>query len=503
MTKPSTATQNEPFARESTESRTAAFSELVRDHIVPAPATVTLAASAEQAVETMREAGGSSVIVLGANGAPAGILTERDVVRRLIYREVAAEPVERFMSSPLHTIQEDDYLFHAIATMRRLNLRHMPVLDAQCRLSGLLHLHRALADASCPLMYQIDALTHEATEAGLVRVKNAQVEVAHALFEERVPAPDIQRLLTQINNDIYRRIVGMQIDAMKQEGLGDPPVGFSVIVMGSGGRGESFLFPDQDNGFVLENYPDSRHSEIDRYFIELADRMSRGLDQVGISLCRGYVMATNPLWRKSLDQWFLQLRHWMAAANPNILRLTDIFFDFAHVSGDRSLTNALRDRVTRMARGNHGFLRETQHAQDRHGVALNLFGRLSPDQRRGPWKGKLNLKYHGLLPLVESTRLVTLREGIADTSTPARLERLRRTGILDANEHDYLDGAFHLITELVLRQQLADFEAGRQVGAWISPEDLTRRDKDMLRDGLHAIQRFKSRVRTELTGQIF
>ncbi|MEA3409918.1 MAG: DUF294 nucleotidyltransferase-like domain-containing protein [Pseudomonadota bacterium] len=495
--------QIEQAANEPTGSRTAAFCEIVRDHMDRAPVAVPPEASTAGVVDAMRESGGSSVVVLGTDGAPAGILTERDVVRRLAFQDVAAEPVAGFMSSPVHTIQESDYLFHAIASMRRLNLRHMPVLDATGRLSGLLHLHRALADASCPLMQQIDVLTHEATMEGLAKVKNAQVDVAHALLEEQVPARDIQRLLTQINNDIYRRIVGMQITAMKEEGLGEPPVRFAVIVMGSGGRGESFLFPDQDNGFVLEDYPDSMHPRVDRYFIELAERMTTGLDEVGISLCRGYVMATNPLWRKSLDQWFMQLRHWMAAANPNILRLTDVFFDFTPVAGDRKLAAALRDRLTRMARGNYGFLRETQRAQEGHGVALGLFGRLSPDHSPGPWKGKLNLKYHGLLPLVEAARLLALREGIADTSTPARLGQLRREGVLDANEYDYLNGAFQLITELVLRLQLADLKSGRQVGAWIATDDLTRRDKDMLRDGLLAIQRFKSRVRMDLTGDLF
>ena len=30
--------------------------------------------------------------------------------------------------------------------------------------------------------------------------------------------------------------------------------------MGSGGRGESYLFPDQDNGFILADYPDAEHT---------------------------------------------------------------------------------------------------------------------------------------------------------------------------------------------------------------------------------------------------
>jgi hypothetical protein len=42
----------------------------------------------------------------------------------------------------------------------------------------VLHLHKALAAASCRLMEQIERLTHEGSLEGLGQVKNAQVEVA-------------------------------------------------------------------------------------------------------------------------------------------------------------------------------------------------------------------------------------------------------------------------------------------------------------------------------------
>jgi hypothetical protein len=57
--------------------------------------------------------------------------------------------------------------------------------------------------------------------------------------------------------------------------------------MGSGGRGESLLFPDQDHGFVLADYPDEQHGEIDPWFIELAERFTATLDRLHFPLCDG------------------------------------------------------------------------------------------------------------------------------------------------------------------------------------------------------------------------
>ena len=110
-----------------------------------------------------------------------------------------------------------------------------------------------------------------------------------------MPVPEIQALITDINQGIHQRILETQLAAMKDAGWGEPPVLFTLLVMGSGGRGENFLFPDQDNGFILDDYPDAKHTAIDAFFIELAERMTRDLDTVGFPYCRGYVMATNPL----------------------------------------------------------------------------------------------------------------------------------------------------------------------------------------------------------------
>jgi signal-transduction protein with cAMP-binding, CBS, and nucleotidyltransferase domain len=484
-------------------SRTAAFSELVRDHMALPPPRLVMGASCGEAVRAMRESQTSSVLISDGQGRVCGILTERDVVRRLAYQRPGELAVEAVMSAPLHTIDEDDYLYHAIAAMRRRDLRHMPVVDRAAQVTGVLHLHKALAAASCRLMEQIERLTHEESLEGLGQVKSAQVEVAEELFEERVPAPEIQALLTQINNDIYRRVLELYQEQMEGEGWGRPPTGFCTIVMGSGGRGESFLFPDQDNGFILTDYPDQAHDRVDPYFIELASRMTRALDQVGIRLCKGHVMATNPLWRKTLSQWRMQLRHWLTTAHPNVLRLTDIFFDFEALAGDARLARALREVVTPMVRRHYGYLQALQQAQANHGVALGLFGRLAPDHTPGPHKGELNLKYHGLLPLVEAVRLLALREGIPETSTLERICGLQEAGVLSADEQDYLSGAFEVLTRLVLRQQLGDYRSGREVGAYVASDSLSSRDQDMLKDSLRAIQDLKDRVRMEFTADIF
>ena len=171
--------------------------------------------------------------------------------------------------------------------------------------------------------------------------------------------------------------------------------------------------------------------------------------------------------------------------------------------GEHRLSDALRDSVTESVKGQYRFLREMQRVQKDHGVALGLFGRLTPDRQPGPHHGKLNLKYHGLLPLVEAIRLLALREGIPHTGTLPRIAALHDEGVLDRNEQDYLSGAFHHLTRLVLRQQMADFKTGDQVSAYVPPRTLSARERDMLKYALQAIDALRQRVKTEFTADVF
>jgi diguanylate cyclase (GGDEF)-like protein len=83
-----------------------------------------------------------SCIVISEDDVPVGIVTERDIVAALdevLRGEKRGDmPASEFMSSPVHTIQEDRPIFEAIVFCRSRNVRHIPVVDRQGSMIGLL-----------------------------------------------------------------------------------------------------------------------------------------------------------------------------------------------------------------------------------------------------------------------------------------------------------------------------------------------------------------------------
>jgi signal-transduction protein with cAMP-binding, CBS, and nucleotidyltransferase domain len=214
-------------------------------------------------------------------------------------------------------------------------------------------------------------------------------------------------------------------------------------------------------------------------------------------------MAINPVWRKTRRQWRHQVARWIRTRSEVAMQLCDVLFDFQSVHGEAELAEELRGVILGEVREYPGFLRDMFGVQADHRAALGWFNRLLTERDDPEHRGKINLKYAGTLPLAEAVRLLALQEGIAATGTLARIDALGAAGRLSRDAQDRLRGAFDHITGLQLRQQIADYEAGRAVSNFVDPAELTAREIDLLKDGFRAINDFRDLVRAELTGDVF
>ena len=485
------------------QSQIRIFSKRVADYLRPAPVVLSVETEIAEVVGRMVANQASSALIVDGEGRLTGIVTEQDVTRRAAFSCTGTEPASSVMTRPVQSVAASDYLYRAIASMRRFGWRHMPVVDDEGRPCGMLDLHDALAIAGEQTLRHVDRIAHDGSVEGLREIKAAEVDLAEDLFADHVPAPDVQALLTDINRDIHRRVLAGALRDMAAAGYGQPPVDFAAIIMGSGGRGESFLYPDQDNGFILDDYPDARHTEIDSFFIELAERFTRALDAIGFPFCLGYVMATNPVWRKTRSQWRHQLGIWGHKRSETAARLSDIFFDFRGFWGPEAWVEELREAAIAMAVSSPAFLHALAGDATRHDVSLGWFGRFVTEQERPEHKGKIDLKHAGTLPLVSLVRVMALGHGVGEVSTLGRIAELKEKEVFSADDADYFDGAFRQITHLLLRQHLADFAAGKQVSNYMNPRRMRKRERDLLIGALKAIRTLSERVRLDFRGEVY
>ncbi len=107
-------------------TQTDIFRRLVSDRLGNPPICLAPDASLKELVERMESERATSAVVVDDKGRPAGIVTEQDVTRKITFRLDPETPVSQIMTAPVVTIARSDYLYHAVAFMRRRKLRPGP-----------------------------------------------------------------------------------------------------------------------------------------------------------------------------------------------------------------------------------------------------------------------------------------------------------------------------------------------------------------------------------------
>jgi CBS domain-containing protein len=126
----------------------------IRDLAIRDVVTVTPQTTLAQCAQIMRNQHVGSVVVLddkGRRDKPTGILTDRDIVIEAVAMSLDPSTLTAgdVMSTPLATVHEDDDILDALAKMREVGVRRLPVLDAAGNLTGLVavdNLLEALAE---------------------------------------------------------------------------------------------------------------------------------------------------------------------------------------------------------------------------------------------------------------------------------------------------------------------------------------------------------------------
>jgi CBS domain-containing protein len=93
--------------------------------------------SVQEAAKKMKDRNVSSLVVIDVNGKPQGLVTERDLVRKVCINDLSTSMVKNkeIMSSPLITIDSSSSPSIAADMMLQNNVRHLLVVDNNDRSS--------------------------------------------------------------------------------------------------------------------------------------------------------------------------------------------------------------------------------------------------------------------------------------------------------------------------------------------------------------------------------
>ena len=459
-----------------------------------APVTCAPQTSVREVLAQMHEARIGSMVAVDEAGRPLGILTLPDVLERIALPQInLAQPVLGVMTTHLTSLPPQALAHEAALLMAKHGFRHVLVVE-NGKLVGLVSEKDLFALQRVGLRQIGSAIRHAQQPEELQRAAADIRNMAHNMMAQGVAAEQLTQFISTFNDLLTARVVELECAASGPDATALVQ-GLCWMALGSEGRFEQTLNTDQDNALIF-TVPDNMTAEgVRAQLLPLAQRINQTLAQCGFPLCKGEVMAGNPKWCLSLEEWKRTFSDWISNGTPEALLHASIFFDFRAVYGAHILAEELRQWLARAARDNMRFLHQMAENALRIRPPLGVVRNFVVGKER-----KLDLKLNGITPFVDGARIFSLAAGVPHTSTIQRLRDSAAQMKVHPSEVEGWINALLFIQVLRLRhhdEEKAQGLSGEALDNLIDPEHLNELDRRILKEAFRQARKLQARLALE------
>jgi CBS domain-containing protein len=462
------------------QSMTSTLASIIRRE----PITCRPDAPLREVLEIMHKNGIGSMVAVDDGYRPVGIFTLHDVLSRVILPGLDLDrPLAEAMTPAPYAMPPQTLAYEAALAMARHGFRHILVAE-NGRLKGLVS-EKDLFSLQRVSLRQISGAIRNAERLDVLKHTAGDIrQLAHNMMAQGIAAEQLTQIISTLNDLLTCRIIELELQAYP---VGD--VEFCWLALGSEGRFEQTLNTDQDNGIIFA-VPEGRSAEeLRAVLLPFAGRINQALAECGFPLCHGEVMASNPRWCLSLDEWQATFADWIDQGDPTALLYSTIFFDFRPLLGAEHLAAELRAWLADTARKNARFLYQMAANALRNEPPLGLVRDFVTQDGN-----TLDLKLNGITPFVDAARIYTLASGGVQTNTVSRLRELVENQHLRGEDAEAWIEAFLYIQMLRLRQHHTQCEQGVELTNKLDPDTLNNLDRRILKEAFRQARKLQTKL---------
>jgi CBS domain-containing protein len=434
-----------------------------------------------RALRRMRELAIGSMIVVDADRVPLGILTLRDVVDRIVMEPGALDaPIGRVMSPRPVTLSLDSTAYSAALAMIRHGVRHIVLVDG-ARLAGVVSERDLFGLQSTGIRHLSEAIRGAGDLPAIEQFGRDISDLGRKMLAQGTAVGPLTAFIASLNDLLTQRIVELEFRNVATR--------YCWILMGSEGRFEQTLLTDQDNGIIFAAEPGASVESTRAAILPIARRTNQALDRAGYRLCPGDIMAGNPQWALSLDEWRHKFERWIDTGSPEALLHGAIFFDLRPLQGDLALARELRAWLMQHAPRNPRFLHQMADNALKNRPPLGLLTRFATGA-----DGRVDLKLNGATLFVDAARIFSLAYGIDEVNTERRLRAAAPVLKVPQREAEAWITAYYHIQGLRLRRQTECLQQGLAPDNRIDPYALHEFDQRVLVAALKQARAIQARI---------
>ncbi|MCQ9616972.1 DUF294 nucleotidyltransferase-like domain-containing protein [Paenalcaligenes niemegkensis] len=218
------------------------------------------------------------------------------------------------------------------------------------------------------------------------------------------------------------------------------------------------------------------------------------MDQCGLTLCPGNIMASNPELCLSFGEWQHKFAHIIQLPDPNNLLAASIFFDIRNLWGNESALPRLMPYLLSLISDHPQFQRMMAENALQYRLPLSgVFDRIG--HALGISDNTINLKTEALSPFVDATRILALAYGISQASTLLRLEQLEHKGAISREDAHAFQGAYKYLQLLRMQEHLQQSQNQQPLSNTLDPASLNPLERKILHESIRQAHRLQELLR--------
>lgn len=452
-----------------------------------APITCRPETPLREALETIRSNHISAIVVVDDAMHPVGVFSVRDLISRVILPATPLDtPMRAVMTPDPMALPPSAHAFEAALLMAKHGFRHVLIAE-EGRLTGVIS-EKDLFSLQRVGVTQISAAIRSAANLEALRHSATEIrQLGHNMLAQGVAAEQLTQIISTLNDLLTQRVIELECG-------GRCPYVFCWLSFGSEGRLEQTLATDQDNGLIFVPPEGADLEAVRRVMLELAKRINIALDACGFPLCKGDIMASNPRWCLTLEEWKTTFSSWIGTPEPETLLNASIFFDFRPLLGAGDLAVQLRAWLLEQTKQSPRFLHEMSVNALHNRPPLGMVRDFVVESASGAHPHALDLKLNGTTPFVDAARIFALASGVEATGTAARLRSAAGPLNISATEVEAWISGFFFLQLLRLRRQHEESLAGEELDNYINPDNLNDLDRRILKETFRQTRKLQSRL---------
>ncbi|HIF9209221.1 TPA: DUF294 nucleotidyltransferase-like domain-containing protein [Photobacterium damselae] len=454
------------------------FVETVADVAQRHPAIVDSKMSIKEVARIMRYQHHSSCAVIIENQQIIGIITDRDMTKRVIADGVSTDaPITQVMTRHPYTIGSQDLVLKAVSLMMEHNIRSLPVVDNQ-QVVGLLTTSDLVRKHRVQAIFLIEKINHAQTVEALAQLTAERQAIYEALVEGHVQPAVIGQVMAMIMDAINRRLI-----TFAEQKLGPPPCPYAWVVAGSHARNEVHILSDQDSAIIFSDHSQPQDKT---YFNYLAMFVCNGLAACGYPLCTGRFMAAKPQWCQPMRIWREYYRKWVASPEYDKLLNVSVFFEIRTVYGEDDFAQQLRQELYNHIDEHPQFLSSLVRNALTVKPPLGIFNNLVLEHN-GSNSKSLNIKKYAINIMVDLARVYALAAQSDAMTTEQRFIDAHQHAIINKNTLDDLLGAYRFMLQLRQHHQWQALKQGNTPDNYIDPNQFGSFERKHLKDAFRIV----------------